>query len=51
MEVAILLLRIVGFAICVGLYLLLIKQSRRKPASVEFAFVVAMCAGAILYGA
>lgn len=51
MEGLILVARFLGFAFCVGLYLLLIKHSRKAPAFVSWAFFVAMVGGLCLFGA
>ena len=50
MEGLILVARFIGFALCVGLYLLLIKHSRRNPGFVSYAFGVAMLGGLLLAG-
>jgi len=42
-------LRIFGFAVCVGLYLLCIKHSREFPALISLGFLIAMVAGCLLY--
>jgi len=44
------MIRIFGFAVCVGIYLLCIEHSREKPALISLGFLAAAVAGVLLYG-
>lgn len=46
-----LVLRFLGFALSVGVYLLCIENSRKNPGLVSFGFLAAAVGGVCLFGA